>query len=147
MWCPSVVLSLCLLTFKWGIMAQDSGFRNRAIKHSLKTRQLILGYRGSTKIHKTRGTPPCTLRQPWVSVAWVMSNRDRYAHTCDMLIKQGVVMFFLAWNGHCIIPKKSSCYEMTDRHQWDGYLISSITVTLLGNTQILNTTRTKYQIL
>ena len=44
---------------------QDSGFRNRTIKHSLKTRQLILGYRGSTKIHKTRGTPPSTLRQPW----------------------------------------------------------------------------------
>ena len=47
---------------------QDSGFRNRAIKNSLKTRQLILGYIGSTKMHKTIGTPPCTLRQPWVTV-------------------------------------------------------------------------------
>ena len=47
---------------------QDSGFRNRAIKHSLRTRQLILGYRGSTKMHKTRGTPPWSFRQPWVSV-------------------------------------------------------------------------------
>ena len=47
---------------------QDSGFRNRAIKYSLKTRQLILGYIGSTKIYKTIGTQPRTLRQPWVSV-------------------------------------------------------------------------------
>ena len=38
---------------------QDSGLRNRAIKHSLKIRQLILGYRGSKKMHKTIGTPPC----------------------------------------------------------------------------------------
>ena len=41
---------------------------NRAIKHSLNTRQLILGYIGSTKMHKTICTPPCTLRQPWVNV-------------------------------------------------------------------------------
>ena len=65
---PSVLLFLCLLTFKTGIMAWGSGFRNRAIKHSLATRQFILGYRGSTKMHKTIGTPPRTLRQPWVSV-------------------------------------------------------------------------------
>ena len=52
---------------------QDSGFRNRAIKHSLNTRQLILGYRGSTKMHKTIGTPPCTLRHPWVSVYMIQS--------------------------------------------------------------------------
>ena len=47
---------------------QKLGFRNRAIKYSLKTRQLINGYIGSIKMHKTIGTPPCTLRQPWVSV-------------------------------------------------------------------------------
>ena len=71
MWRPSVVLFLCLLTFESGIIAQedqDSGFMNRAIKHSLKTRQLILGYKGSTKMRKTICTPPCTLRPPWVSV-------------------------------------------------------------------------------
>ena len=39
-----------------------------AIKHSSKTRQMILGYRRSTKMHKTIGTQPCTLRQPWVTV-------------------------------------------------------------------------------
>ena len=68
---PSVVLFLSLLTFESGILAQedqDSVFMNRAIKHSLKTRHLILGYKGSTKMRKTIGTPPCTLRQPWVSV-------------------------------------------------------------------------------
>ena len=53
---------------------QDSGFRNRAIKHSLKTRQLILGYRGSPKRRKTIGTPPCTLIQPRVSVIGPIHN-------------------------------------------------------------------------
>ena len=47
---------------------QESGFRNRAIKHSLKTRQLMPTYRGSIKMHKTIGTPPHTFIQPWVSV-------------------------------------------------------------------------------
>ena len=63
---------------------QDSGFRNRAIKHSLKTRQMILGYRGWLKMHKTIGTPPCTLRQPWVSVyvSCVMCHVSRV--TCHM---------------------------------------------------------------
>ena len=40
-----------------------------AINHSVKTRQFILGYRVSTKMRRTIGTPPCTLRQPWVSVS------------------------------------------------------------------------------
>ena len=61
------VLFLCLFQKSW-LENQDTGFRNRAIKHSLKTRQLIHGYRGSTKMNKTMGPPPCTLRQPWVSV-------------------------------------------------------------------------------
>jgi hypothetical protein len=61
---------------------QDSGFRNRAIKHSLKTRQLILGYRGSPKMHKTIGTPPCTLIQPRVSV-WLM-GWPYHSFDCDL---------------------------------------------------------------
>ena len=56
---------------------RDSGFRNGAIKHSLKTRQLILGYIGSTKMHKTIGTSPCILRQQWVSVAYLKRPRRR----------------------------------------------------------------------
>ena len=49
-----------------------------AIKHSLKTRQLILSYIGLTKKHKRIGTPPCTLRQPWVSVGpWSFHKRFR----------------------------------------------------------------------
>ena len=51
---------------------QESGFRNRAIKHSLRTRQFILGYRGSTKLNLKKKWAllhvPCTFRQPWVSV-------------------------------------------------------------------------------
>ena len=47
---------------------------NRANKHSLKTRQLIFGYRGLPKMNKTIGTPPCILRQPWVSVRWPTWN-------------------------------------------------------------------------
>ena len=72
-------------------MSQDSGFRNRAIKHSLNTRQLILGYRGSTKMHKTIGTPPCTLRQPWVSVSLEtmskLTGKLRYNVRTDMADK------------------------------------------------------------
>ena len=58
---------------------QDSGLRNMAIKHSLKIRQLILGYRRSTKMHKTIGTPPCTLRPPWVSVVGQNTTQVRPA--------------------------------------------------------------------
>ena len=36
--------------------------------------QLILGYRGLKEMHKTIGTPQCTLRQPWVSVAIPKQN-------------------------------------------------------------------------
>ena len=70
MCCPSVVLSLCFwhLNQESCLEQRDSGFRNRAIKQSLKMRQLILGYKGLKKMHNMIGTPPCTLRQPWVSV-------------------------------------------------------------------------------
>ena len=42
----------------------------RTIKHSLKTRPGP----GSTLMHKTIGTPPCTLRQTWVSVYSIVHN-------------------------------------------------------------------------
>ena len=47
---------------------KGSGFRKRAVHHSLFTRRLILGYRRSTKIHNSIGTPPCTFKQSGVSV-------------------------------------------------------------------------------
>ena len=70
MCCPSVGLVFLFspLNKESWLDDQDSGFRNRTIKHSLKTKKLILVYRRSTKMHKTIGTPPCTFRQPWVSV-------------------------------------------------------------------------------
>ena len=100
MCCPSVVLFLCMLTFKSWLQDQDSGFRNRAIKHSLKTRQEILGYRGSTKMHKTIGTLPCTLRQSWVSVLGLPPAKQACLNTNHNLFK----IFCLLDFGH--ISKK-----------------------------------------
>ena len=50
MCCSSGVLFLCLLTFKWGIMAWGPGNRSSAIED------------------QQRCIKQCTLRQPWVSV-------------------------------------------------------------------------------
>ena len=37
---------------------------------------MTLGYIGSTKMHKTISTPPCTLRQPWVSVGAINTAEE-----------------------------------------------------------------------
>ena len=102
---PSVLLFLCLLTLNqesW-LEDQDSGFRNRAIKHSLTTRQLILGYTGSTKMHKRIGTQPCTLRQPWVSVTQFNSLFHSFFNSTTFQC-----IFVLQFRGH--IPKRMENY-------------------------------------
>ena len=47
---------------------QDSGFRKRAVNHSLITRKFILCYIRSNKNHNSKGTPPCTFKRLEVSV-------------------------------------------------------------------------------
>ena len=114
---------------------QDLGFRNRAIKHSLKTRQLVLGYIGSTKMHKTIGTPPCTLRQPWVSVTrnrnalftfsfivnrdWRQSRLPRLARVMMCLVE--VCLTWVSWTCQvfgqalmesCALPPTTGCDEL-----------------------------------
>ena len=54
--------------FYHGFRTQDSGFRNRAVKHSLMTRRLIPGYRGANPFNNSIGTPSGSFKQPGVSV-------------------------------------------------------------------------------
>ena len=62
---------VCLLTFRSefnGFRIQDSGFRNRAVKHSFMTRQWIPGYKGSKKMHNSIGTLSGSFKRPNVGV-------------------------------------------------------------------------------
>ena len=76
--CHSYVL-LCqfiiILIRIHGFRIDASGFRKRAINHSLMTKMLILSTRGSQKMHNTMGTPPCTFRQSsWHGAMRSISN-------------------------------------------------------------------------
>ena len=117
---------------------QNSGFRNRAIKHSLNTRQLILGYRGSTKNYKTIGTPPCTLRQPWVSVPTRTVLKGLSYH-CQVTTKTHT-RHTLSWPHNpqvLILGPASRSVSQTVRQICSYYKMSDIT---LGTTYVQSDT-------
>ena len=50
---------------------------------------MILGNIGSTKMPKTIGTPPCTFRQPWVSVYDYEEQKQKQAEFYRLNVIQG----------------------------------------------------------
>ena len=108
MCCPSVVLFLCFLCW---LEDQYSGFKNRAIKHYLKNRKLILGYIRSTKMHRTIGTPPYTLRQPWVSVSDSCDSCDS-SKSSDSSESSDQITFFTKKNFFCLpfFSQQKTCF-------------------------------------
>ena len=74
-----------------GFRIQVSGFRKRAVNHSLITRKLILCHKRSKNAHNSKGTPPCTFKQPWVH-----ASIAKYSQVQQCLTKFGCVQQNLA---------------------------------------------------
>ena len=90
-----------LLTQSQDSWLQESGFRKRAINHSLATRQLIPLYIGSKINLYSEGTSPCTFKRSRVSVHRKI-NCKYFCNWCAMCTWSNLWMVFIMMDGQRI---------------------------------------------